>query len=100
MEANVVMENKHIYFFIGTTAEFIKLAPVIKQLKEQNINFKIITTGQNKIFFREMREYLGSVEVNFALGEKDEISSVFRFLFWGIKTFFRCLFSLRKELKV
>ena len=93
------MKNKHIYFFIGTTAEFIKLVPVIKQLKERNIDFKIITSGQTKIFFKEMREYLGSVEVYVAFSEKGEISSVFRFLFWGMKTFFRCLFSLRKEFK-
>lgn len=93
------MKNKHIYFFIGTTAELIKLAPVIKHFKDREIDFKIITSGQTKILFEEMREYLGSVEVYLALGEKDEISSVFRFLLWAMKTFFRCLFSLRKEFK-
>lgn len=93
------MKNKYIYFFIGTTAELIKLAPVIKQFRDREIDFKIITSGQNKILFEEMREYLGSVEVYFAFGEKDEISSVFRFLFWAMKIFFGCLFSLQKEFK-
>ena len=30
--------NKNIYFFVGTTAEFKKLAPIIKELKKRKTN--------------------------------------------------------------
>lgn len=93
------MRNKRIYFFIGTTAELIKLALVINRLKDQRIDFKIITSGQNRILFKELEEYLGPSKVHIAFGEKDEISSVFHFALWAIKTFFRGLFYLRKEFR-
>ena len=90
--------KKNIYFFIGTTAELIKLAPVIRELQTRKIAFKIITSGQNKILFRELRKYLGPLKADIAFGEKKETSSVFWFALWAIKTFFVGLLLLRKEL--
>ena len=41
------MKEKNIIFFIGTTAELIKLFPIILNLKKENISYKIIASGQN-----------------------------------------------------
>lgn len=89
--------GKKIYFFMGTTAEFIKLAPVIKELKTRKIKFKIITSGQNPINFSDLNGYMGSVKADIALKEKPKKSSMLLFLFWAIKSIFEGLFLLRNE---
>lgn len=91
--------EKKVYFFMGTTAEFIKLAPVIKELKKQNIKFKIITSGQNPINFEDLKDYIGLVKANIALKEKPSKSSMFLFLIWAFKSLFEGITSLKKEFK-
>ena len=56
--------KKHIYFYLGTTAEFIKLAPTIKELKMRRVKFKLITSGQNRIRFGDLETYLGPIKVD------------------------------------
>lgn len=91
--------EKKVYFFMGTTAEFIKLAPVIKELKKQNIKFKIITSGQNPIRFEELKGYIGLVKANITLKEKPSKPSMFLFLMWAFKSLFEGVTSLKKEFK-
>jgi len=60
-----------ISIILGTRPEIIKMAPVIRELKHQELNFFILHTGQhyshnlNKIFFRELElpEPLYNLEV-------------------------------------
>lgn len=92
-------KNKHFYIFVGTTAELIKLAPVIKELKRRRIRFKLITSGQNEILFDELRGITGPLNVDIAFAGKGEKSSIFNFALWSVKTFFACLFSLQKEFR-
>lgn len=89
--------DKKIYIFIGTTAELIKIAPVIKELQRQKKAFKLIATGQNNINFQEMTSYLGDIRPDILFEKKSDKSSVISFFFWTIKTFFAGLFLLRKE---
>ncbi|MCL5070646.1 MAG: UDP-N-acetylglucosamine 2-epimerase [Actinobacteria bacterium] len=91
--------KKKIYFFMGTTAEFIKLAPIMKELRKRGIGYKIITSGQNKIHFEELNAFLGPVKANIALKEKSTKSSIFLFLGWAIKSLLEGIFSLSKEFK-
>lgn len=62
--------KKEIYFFIGTTAELIKVSPVLKELKKRNVNFKIITSGQNYIAFEELETLVGKYNVYYAFKHK------------------------------
>lgn len=89
--------QKKVYFFIGTTAEFIKLAPVMKGLKKRNIQFKIITSGQNKIHFEDLRDYIGKITADIALKEKPSKSSMFLFLVWAFKSLIEGIISLKRE---
>ena len=93
------MTNKKIYFFIGTTAEFIKLAPVIKELKRRKLPFKLITSGQTRVRFEDLLAYTGPVHIDIALDEKAQQSSIPLFLLWTIKTLFVGIFTLHKEFK-
>lgn len=93
------MKHKKIYFFMGTIAEFIKLAPIMKELKKRDIPFKIITSGQNSIKFDDLKKYTGQLKVDIAMKEKTNKSSMLQFIWWNIKTIFVSLFIFGKEFK-
>lgn len=91
------MKNKHIYFFVGTTAEYIKIAPIIKELKRRKIKYKLITSGQNRINFKDLEPFTGTIKVDMALKKKPKKSSILHFFNWAVSTFFSGFFSLRNE---
>lgn len=78
--------SHNIYFFIGTTAELIKLAPVIRELELRKINFKIITTGQTKVNFDELSYYIKVKKADIELNNKVNKSSLLFFAIWILKT--------------
>jgi UDP-N-acetylglucosamine 2-epimerase (non-hydrolysing) len=53
--------SRKIYLVAGARPNFIKIAPLIKELNKTNIEFKLIHTGQHydynmsKIFFDDLR---------------------------------------------
>lgn len=93
------MQKRHIYFFIGTTAELIKVAPIIKEFNKRGVEFKIITSGQNKIDFDALSGFIGGLKPDISFREKVNKSSVLHFLIWTIRTFLLSLFLLNKEFK-
>ncbi len=93
------MERKRIYFFVGTTAELIKLAPIIREFKKRKIKFKFITSGQTRVLFEDLSGYIGNIKVDIAFKEKGKKSSVLLFSVWALRTFFTALISLGKEFK-
>lgn len=99
MRSNTTNNQRKVYIFVGTTAELIKLAPVIKELNKRNIEFTIIASGQNTIRFEEFEKMLGRVTVIHAITPKGDESSVFKFLIWSIRTFFSLLIWMRVGFK-
>lgn len=89
---------KHIYIFVGTTAEFIKVAPIIKELKRRKKKYKLISTGQNNINFKEFEWYLGKIKPDIFLYNKSVKSSVYMFVIWAIRTLIFGSIQLNKEL--
>lgn len=89
------MKNRKIYIFIGTTAELIKLAPVIGELKTRSVPFTIIATGQNDIRFEEYAELVRGVTILRAVTPKSKDSSVWAFIIWAMRTFFSLLLGMR-----
>lgn len=77
--------KKKFYFFIGTTAELIKLFPVISEFERRRIDFKIITSGQTTIDFTEVSQWIKKTKTDIALPGKANESSVLLFLYWAIK---------------
>ena len=91
--------KKKIYFFSGTTAEVIKLAPVIREFNKRNIGFKFITSGQTRIRFEDLVGYIGKIDIFKSFPEKENKSSILNFILWFIKTFISAIFTLRVEFK-
>lgn len=92
------MKNTETYVFMGTAAEFIKMAPVLKELKARKTNFKLVTSGQTKIYFEDFYHYLGKIEPYYRFEGKVNRSSMLYFIVWAIKTFFRLLLFLNRDL--
>lgn len=90
--------KRKIYFFVGTTTELIKLAPIIKELEKRQIKFKIITSGQTKVNFEELAFLINKKKADISLGEKQNRSSVIMFFFWSIYTIFKTP-ALKNEFK-
>src|SRR5258708_32626596 len=86
-----------IYFFVGTTAELLKLFPVIRELEKRKINFKIITSGQTNINFSEVSPWIKKQEADIILPKKANQSSMLFFLIWTIKTLITAPLILSKE---
>lgn len=80
-----------IYFFFGTTAEYIKLIPVISKVKSFGIDFKIVLSGQTSIDMAEFKKISGVSKPSFEFEEKNSRSSSVFFAIWAIRTFFKSL---------
>ncbi len=93
------MNNRKIFFFVGTTAELIRIAPLINELRKRDISFKIIVSGQTKVRFKDLDGYIDKSKPDIAFKQKMNKSSLFHFVFWAIRTFFTALVVLRKHFK-
>ncbi len=89
------MRNRSIYIFIGTTAELIKLVPVIRELKRRKIVFTVVASGQNDIYFEEFAAELGNVEISYAVTPKGKEPSLVFFFFWAVRTFFSLIMGMK-----
>ena len=86
-----------IYFFIGTKAQLIKTAPVMRELKKRQIAYIYIHSGQHQ-------ETIDLLLNNFAIKKPDivlhhgkDITKIHQLIFWSIKILFIALFK-RKEI--
>lgn len=96
------MNGKNIYLFIGTTAELIKVAPVIKRLKDKKIDLRIVTSGQNKVNFQLLEPLIGKQTAynSFKVKRlKIPLGIYLEFVVWIIKSFTNYLLFFRQEFK-
>jgi UDP-N-acetylglucosamine 2-epimerase (non-hydrolysing) len=91
------MRQKRIYIFIGTTAELVKLAPVIREFNSRKIKFTLIASGQNDIHFEEFRSLIGKVKIIRAITPKGKESSIWKFFIWTARAFFSFLVGMRSN---
>ena len=62
-----------IHFFIGTKAQFIKMAPVMVELEKRGVAFRHIDSGQHAELTRMSRQSLGLIESGPNMKAKKEI---------------------------
>ncbi len=96
------MSQKNIYLFIGTTAELIKVAPVIKEFKSRKINLRIITSGQNSVNFKLLEPLIGKQKSYNSFKVKPlklRLNIYLKFVVWIIKALTNYLLYFRKEFK-
>ena len=93
------MNHKSTYLFIGTTAELIKLIPLIRELNIRKIPFQIIASGQNDIQFDEFKADLKQITIRRAVTPKGNKSSIILFVIWSLRTFFALLKGMQNDFR-
>ena len=97
------MSNKQIILFIGTTAELIKLAPVIKELKKRKLDFKIVASMQNVLYLSELKPLIGEQSIYYKSILKPFKSpfnnEYLSFVFWAIKNLGNFILYFHNEFK-
>lgn len=82
---------------IGTRAQLIKMAPVIKELEVRNVEFQILLTGQHKETMDTLFSDFSIKTIPIQLEDPNEVSSVLKMFFWFPRTLVK-IFLRRKQL--
>lgn len=86
--------SPRIFFFIGTTAELIKVMPVMRELAARGMPFDVIASGQNDLSKSELFEQAGLPRPVLALNRTLKRKTAFGLAIWFVFTFFRGLARL------
>ena len=84
--------RNYYYFFLGTEAELIKTFPVIKEMEDRNIPYRIIASGQNDIRNSRVLQYANGGRVDLILSDEGKIEKTGKGLI-------RWYFDTRKKAK-
>jgi UDP-N-acetylglucosamine 2-epimerase (non-hydrolysing) len=89
-----------IHVFIGTKAQFIKMAPILKELQSRGKSFNLIDAGQHRGLTAELLQQFGIGEPDVVLRhERSNIKTVPQALAWSMWHFLRILFTPRRNLR-
>jgi UDP-N-acetylglucosamine 2-epimerase (non-hydrolysing) len=86
-----------IYVPIGTKAQLIKMAPILRELDQQNADYQFILTGQHQETMTELYQAFSLREPDGYFMKPVEANSVSRLLSWLIKSSWNALFVLTKN---
>ena len=67
---------------IGTRAQLVKMAPVIREIEKRSLPFQILMTGQHKNTMQTLLDDFGIQTIPKNLEKPEEVSSIPRMLFW------------------
>lgn len=82
-----------ISVFLGTKAQYIKTAPLLRLLQARNINYRLIDSGQHAALTPTLRRELGVREPDFALASAGNVTTVREAAVWFLRQL--CLAVLR-----
>lgn len=82
---------------LGTRAQLIKMAPVIIELEHYSLDFQILLTGQHRETMDTLLRDFSIQTRPIQLENPNEISSIFKMLFWFPRTLIK-FFLKRKKL--
>lgn len=75
-----------VHFFIGTKAQFIKMAPVMIEMRNRGIAFRYIDSGQHAQLTRSLRKVFGLSEPDVNLyGKNQDVVSLTSAIGWIFK---------------
>ena len=74
-----------IHFFIGTKAQFIKMAPVMVELRNRDVPFRYVDSGQHAELTKVLRKTFGIPEPDVCLRSGKDVSSLLSAVSWSCK---------------
>ncbi len=89
-----------IIFWVGTIAELIKLFTVIIEARNNNIPYRIVATGQNRIVGTDVLKLCNENKVDLVLSDSSKIKKSARgLLTWFLKTYFSSTEQLKNLIR-
>ena len=91
---------KKIIFFVGTTAELIKIAPVMRELKKRKMDFSLYASNQNTLHFKELRPVIADQEADYTFKTRSfkwPKDIYLRFVIWSVKSFVNYFLFFREK---
>lgn len=90
---------KHHIFIIGTRAQLIKVAPILREFEKQQLPSKFILTGQHNDTMDDIIEEFGIKTPAIPLIKNKEHSSILALLLWLPHIFFLLIHTLKQYKK-
>jgi UDP-N-acetylglucosamine 2-epimerase len=84
-----------IHVFLGTKAQYIKTAPLLRLFDERAVDYRLIDSGQHARLMAGMRAELGVRKPDVVLGGIDDVASIPGAVGWSLKIAAR-LWSARR----
>lgn len=89
-------KKKPLYFVIGTRAQFIKVAPVLRAMKDQGLPYTLIYTAQHRENIDEILDIYQLPQPDRVMYHRGEANTKSSFLRWFATLFFEILFHAKK----
>lgn len=74
-----------IHVFLGTKAQYIKTAPLLRLLDARDVPYRLIDSGQHAALSVGLREELGVREPDYVLAEGKDITRIGQAATWALK---------------
>ena len=74
-----------IHVFIGTKAQYIKMAPLLRRMDSERVDYRLIDSGQHGDLTVALRNELGVREPDFRLGGNRDVVSVPQAVGWSLR---------------
>ncbi|MEX1178094.1 MAG: UDP-N-acetylglucosamine 2-epimerase [Nitriliruptor sp.] len=89
-----------LHVFIGTKAQYVKTAPLLRLLDERGVAYRLIDSGQHAALSRELRRELGVRDPDVTLGGARDITTIPAAIRWAATIALRLLdrAKVRREL--
>jgi UDP-N-acetylglucosamine 2-epimerase (non-hydrolysing) len=100
MNARIFTENDNqpIYFVIGTRAQFIKVAPVMRAMLDQGVPYTLIYTAQHRENIQEILDVYKLPKPDIVMYGEREANTRRAFLFWFFSILYNAIFQAPKYL--
>ena len=85
-----------IHVILGTKAQLIKMAPILKVLKHRSINYNYISTGQHKGTIDEILSNFDIKGPDYVLYEGKDVTSVIQMFAWATRIVIKTLWKKRE----
>lgn len=91
-------DNLPIYFVLGTRAQFIKVAPVMREMLNQNIKYTLIYTAQHRENIDEILDVYHLPAPDVTMYDRGEANTKSSFARWFLTMVYKVLFQARQYL--
>lgn len=79
------MTEPVIQVFLGTKAQYIKTAPLLRLMDAQGVPYRLIDSGQHGSLSVGLRQELGVREPDHVLGDARDVDTIWQAVLWAIR---------------